>query len=375
MQTISLCMIVKNEENTLTTCLGSVKDIVDEIIIVDTGSDDNTKQEALKFTNKIYDFKWVDDFSLARNYSYSKATMDYILWMDADDLILPEDKLKLISLKESLSSDVDAVMMKYNTGFDSQDKVLFSYYRERLTKRSRNFKWHEPVHEYLAIEGNIINSDICITHTKKSSSYSGRNLRIYENLLKNGTKLTPRGRYYYARELKDNGKYEDASIQFNIFLEEGHGWIEDNIAACGETAKCYLMCREEEKAVLAMLQSFSYDVPRAELCCQLGYYFKNKGKFKQAAFWFETALKLEKPQTWGFIQHDFWDYIPCMELVVCYDKLGDYDRAEVYNEIAADYKPDSPAVLYNRNYFAMRRLKEEGNNLREVSNVTANISI
>ena len=97
MQTISLCMIVKNEENTLTTCLGSVKDIVDEIIIVDTGSDDNTKQEALKFTNKIYNFKWVDDFSLARNYSYSKATMDYILWMDADDLILPEDKLKLIT--------------------------------------------------------------------------------------------------------------------------------------------------------------------------------------------------------------------------------------------------------------------------------------
>lgn len=281
MQTISLCMIVKNEEKTLERCLNSVQDIADEIIIVDTGSTDSTKQVASRFTNKIYDFLWVDNFSLARNYSFSKATKDYILWLDADDLILPEDREKFKSLKSSLSSDVDVVMMKYNTGFDNQGKPTFSFYRERLSRRDRNFKWREPVHEYLEIGGNIINIDICITHGKSSGTHSNRNLQIYENILAKGVKLTPRGMYYYARELKDNGRYNDASVQFDLFLESGLGWVEDNIAACGELAKYYLMQGEEEKALSAMFRSFIYDVPRAEMCCQIGYYFKNKEKYKR----------------------------------------------------------------------------------------------
>jgi glycosyltransferase involved in cell wall biosynthesis len=352
-------MIVKNEENTLARCLNSVRGIVDEIIIVDTGSTDSTKQIASRFTNKIYDFVWVDDFSLARNYSFSKATKDYILWLDADDLILPEDREKFKNLKSSLSSDADVVMMKYNTGSDDNGKSTFSFYRERLSKRNRNFQWREPVHEYLEINGNIINVDICITHGKSSDTHSGRNLKIYENILVKGVNLTPRGMYYYARELKDNGRFKDASIQFILFLESGSGWVEDNIAACGELAKCYLMQEEEEKALSAMFRSFIYDSPRAEICCQIGYYFKNKEQFKQAIFWFETALNLKKPEnSWGFIQHDFWDYIPCMECVVCYDKLGDYERAESYNERAAAYKPDSSAVLYNRNYFANLKLTD-----------------
>jgi glycosyltransferase involved in cell wall biosynthesis len=66
-------MIVKNEESVLGRCLDSVKDIVDEIIIVDTGSSDKTKEIAAKYTNRIYDFEWIDDFSVARNFSFEKA--------------------------------------------------------------------------------------------------------------------------------------------------------------------------------------------------------------------------------------------------------------------------------------------------------------
>ena len=78
MITISLCMIVKNEEKVLARCLDSIADLMDEIIIVDTGSSDNTKEIAKKYTDKIYDFAWIDDFSAARNYSFSKATKEYI---------------------------------------------------------------------------------------------------------------------------------------------------------------------------------------------------------------------------------------------------------------------------------------------------------
>jgi len=146
MNTISLCMIVKNEEAQLADCLSSVKGIADEIIIADTGSTDSTKKIASGFTDKIFDFPWVDDFSAARNFSFSKATMDYILWLDADDVLLPEDREKLKKLKEEMDPSVDAVMMKYNIAFDKSGAVTFSYFRERLSRRDRQFLWREPVH-------------------------------------------------------------------------------------------------------------------------------------------------------------------------------------------------------------------------------------
>ena len=78
MITISLCMIVKNEEKILRRCLDSVADLVDEIVIVDTGSQDETKRIAAEYTKFVYDFQWVDDFSAARNFAFSKATQEYI---------------------------------------------------------------------------------------------------------------------------------------------------------------------------------------------------------------------------------------------------------------------------------------------------------
>ena len=74
MVTISLCMIVKDEEEILARCLDCVADLMDEIIIVDTGSTDKTKEIARRYTDKIYDFKWENDFSAARNFAFSKAT-------------------------------------------------------------------------------------------------------------------------------------------------------------------------------------------------------------------------------------------------------------------------------------------------------------
>lgn len=356
MITISLCMIVKNEEDVLGRCLESVKQVVDEIIIVDTGSTDNTKDIAKKFTNKIFDFKWIDDFSAARNFAFEKATKDYIFWMDADDILLPEDKEKFLKLKKELTLDTDAVMMLYNTGFDEQGRTVFSYYRERLSKRSCNFKWQEPVHEYLQMGGKIINATVGITHAKNKEKISSRNLEIYENLIKRGEKLSSRGNYYYARELKDNERFEDAIAMFSRFLESGLGWVEDNITACSELARCYKSINNSQKSLEALMHSFYYDTPRAEQCCQIGYYFKEQNKYRQAAFWFDLALKLDKPKdSWGFFQEDCWGFIPNIECAVCFDKLGDYDKAEYYNDKAALYKPDSPSVLYNKEYFKSRK--------------------
>ena len=138
--TISLCMIVRDEEETLARCLDTVKDIVDEIIIVDTGSVDKTKYIASQYTSNIYDFKWIDDFGAARNYSFSKATQEYILWLDADDVLMEEDRNKFKYFKERMEPSVDVVMMKYNLGVDNKERPVCTYYRERLVKRDKNYK-------------------------------------------------------------------------------------------------------------------------------------------------------------------------------------------------------------------------------------------
>jgi glycosyltransferase involved in cell wall biosynthesis len=88
---VSLCMIVKSEEEHLAKCLMSVKPIVSEMIVVDTGSTDKTKNIALAFGAKVFDFQWRDDFSAARNLSLSKATGEWILVLDADEVISPAD--------------------------------------------------------------------------------------------------------------------------------------------------------------------------------------------------------------------------------------------------------------------------------------------
>jgi len=348
-------MIVKNEEETLERCLSSAKSVADEIVIVDTGSEDRTREVAARFTDKIFEFVWINDFSAARNFSYEQATMDYILWLDADDILLPEDAVKLKTLKETMPPDIDAVMMPYNTGFDSQGRVTFSCFRERLSKRSGNFQWKEPVHEFLDVGAKRINADICVTHAKPHDRMSERNIRIYDNLIAEGKELSPRGMYYYARELKGHQRYADAIDWFSLFLDSGKGWAEDNITACGELAYCYLAENQHNKALLAMLRSFSYDTPRAEACCQIGSFFIDQGKYSQATFWFELVLKLKKDNdNWGFYQKDYWGYFPCIELAVCYDKLGEYEKAALFNEMAAQYKPDSFEVLHNKKYFENR---------------------
>ena len=352
MWTISLCIIVKNEEKNLAACLTSLKDVVDEIIVADTGSTDGTREVARQFTPHVLDFVWCDDFAAARNFAFEHATKDYILWLDADDVLLPEDRARLLELKQNLPADVDAVMMKYNTGFDAQGNVTFSYYRERLVRRSCGFRWREPVHEYLETGGKVISTDICVTHTKRHAVHSDRNLRIYEALLAQGKELSPRGLYYYARELKDNGRFEDAIRGFERFLNDGQGWVEDNIAACAELGYCYGRLHDTRRQMESLVRSFTYHTPRAEICCQLGYAYKGMQDYGRAAFWFRLAAILKKPEnSWGFLQPDCWGYIPCIELAVCYDRMGRWEEASRWNEVAALFKPGDSAVSLNREYF------------------------
>ena len=352
MISISLCMIVKNEEKVIERCLRSVKNLVDEIIIVDTGSTDKTKEIVHRYTNNVYDFKWCDDFSKARNFSFSKATKEYILWLDADDVILKQDREMFISLKKTLDKNIDIVMMKYNTVYDKNENPTFSYNRERLVKNNNKYKWVSPVHEVIVPTGNILYSNIAISHKSVKKEYSKRNLNIFKKMINNGIKLDARQQYYYARELYYHGMYEDSIKEYRDFLNMDEAWIENKIDACIEISRCFYNINDYKNQIRFLLKSLEYDAPRANICCEVANYFIQKEKYDIAIYWYNTAINLKQDINSGRFENlECYDYIPYLGLCLCYDKIGNYKKAMKYNELLGKIRPDDEKYLYNKAYF------------------------
>ena len=359
---ISLCMIIKNEEDVLARCLNSAAPIADEIIIVDTGSEDKTTEIALSYTDKVYHFKWCDDFAAARNFSFSKATMEYCMWLDADDVIT-EDNLKLfLKLKSDPEMQADVIMLPYCLTVNPDGSPDFWYYRERIVRNLPQYKWDGRVHEAITPSGKIVYGDAVVMHRKTHPSEPGRNLRILEKIKSDPGGLSPRQQFYYGRELFENNRFSEAADELELFIKSPGGWIENKINACMVLALCYEKTNNRIKAYSALLDSFRLDTPRAELCCQLGRLFMEDGLYNSAVYWYKTALDLPyNPGSGGFVLSECYGFLPCIQLCVCYDRLGDLESARVYNEKAGEYRPDSPEYLYNKAYFNNKSMKGEQN--------------
>ena len=353
---VSLCMIVRDEEKVLERCLESVADVVDEIIIVDTGSVDKTKEIAAKFTDRIYDFSWTDDFSAARNFSFSKGRGDYLMWMDADDVFPAAEKRKFYDLKEELEkAPCDVVMMVYDAGFDENERATFSYYRERLIRNCSLAKWQGCVHEVIVPFGAVRRENIHMEHRKEEKVYSDRNLRIYEKMLSEGRKLDAREQFYFGREYYYHGKYEKAAEVFETFLKEPKAWLENKLEAVRFLAYSLQEMGKKEEAFDVLLQGLRLAPPTGEHCCDIGRYFFEKEEWENAVFWYENALHAEKRKEKGaFVQEECYGYIPCIQLCVCYDRLGDWKRARMYNEMAGVLNPASEEVGKNKEYFSAK---------------------
>ena len=185
---LSLCMIVKNEEKYLPTALQSVKDIVNEMIIVDTGSTDRTVEIAKRNGAIVFPFKWCDDFSQARNFSLDKATGDWILCLDADERI---QRSELPKIRRTINrSDISAISVIQRI---PQKKGNFISFKDseycRLFRNLAGIRFQGRIHEQIlpAIQsknGKIIKSDIIIDHwaygvtSEKKAKRAERNLSL-----------------------------------------------------------------------------------------------------------------------------------------------------------------------------------------------------
>ena len=175
---------------------------------------------------------------------------------------------------------------------------------------------------------------------------------LHRKILAEGKLLEPRQQYYFGRELYYHKQYQEAVSILEQFLLSEQGWVENKIEACSVCAECYERLGQKQTALNTLLRSMSFDLPRAELCCEIGKHFLEQGNYPAAIYWYETALNRPKNDySNGFVLPDCYDYIPLLQLCVCYDKMGDLKKAKEYNEKAGACKPYSKSYLYNKQYF------------------------
>jgi glycosyltransferase involved in cell wall biosynthesis len=230
---LSCGLIVKNEQEMLPACLKSIKD-ADEIVVVDTGSTDKTKEIASKYTDKIYDFPWIDDFAAARNFAISKCTGDWILSVDADHIIqTPIKKIK----EEIKKAKGKVLMIKSKAG-------KHTHWRDVLFKNDKEVFWVGKVHECLSIlTKEKVNVERVCNYSKNHYKDPDRNLRI---LLKSDTNL-PRIQFYLGREYFEKKKYDEPIQWFEKYLQR-NTWFLERAEAYLCLAKIYWNTQKGDKA-------------------------------------------------------------------------------------------------------------------------------
>ncbi|MDR0964470.1 MAG: glycosyltransferase family 2 protein [Clostridium sp.] len=178
---LSVCLIVRDEAEVLARCLRGIAGVCDEIVIVDTGSHDDTKRIASAFTDKIFDFAWRDDFAAARNFAFSKASGNALMYLDADDVVLPKEADKLRAYK-TIPDGIDTVYAEY----DIPENGCISICPRIIRKRPSNDYWVNPIHETIDVPGKTLFTDLRILHRKTKPTAYDRNLSIIRNRLKLG---------------------------------------------------------------------------------------------------------------------------------------------------------------------------------------------
>ncbi len=339
---LSLCMIVRDEEEVLPRCLKSAADLFDEVIVADTGSSDGTKRIAAQY-GKVADFAWKDDFAAARNFAFSLATGDYLCWLDADDILPEESRKRFPELKRRLDAETpDLVMCPYETGA--------VFFRERFFRREGNFRWEGRVHECVAPRGKVIYDPFSVRHLSSKKPRGTRNLDIYRKWERE-EKLSGRDLFYYGRELYYHGQYGEAKEKLEAALGQPC-WYVNAIEACRVLAACHAAIGDREAAMRALFRSFSYGEPRAGVLCDLGKLYMGAEKYEEAAFWYRAALLCRDHSKEGdFEEPAFRGIVPALELVVCYWRLGDKVAAKHYHLLSKSLSPLHPSVRFNEAFF------------------------
>lgn len=226
--TVGIAIIAKNESAMIARCLTSVKD-ADEIVVVDTGSTDNTMEIARQFTPRVYDdFKWCDDFAAARNWVREKMTTDFILSIDCDEVLHDFSKVREVIAQTSA--------LAVNCKLFAEDNGQLHLF-PRLFRNSPQVRWVAAVHNHLNVVGEDI-GDVRITYGYSPAHFQDpdRSLRILEKETAKPDGV--RARFYLGRELRYRGRNEEAVLMLGKYVQESR-YLAERADAFLIMSRCY----------------------------------------------------------------------------------------------------------------------------------------
>lgn len=272
-QTLALCMIVRDEEKYLADCLESVVDVVDQIVVVDTGSRDKTVKIAQSYNAEIYNFTWCDDFSKARNESIKYAKTDWILWMDADERLQPESSKEI---KKILKPENKPIIYRVQINSKTYDGGIRLSSAHRLFINKKGIHFTGKIHEQVSVSaaklgGEERESSIIIDHL-------GYDLPKDEQIKKN-----LRNQALLEKMVKENPK--DAYAQYTLAQQCALNEDWNKAIECYE--KAYQLDQFEKRMKVSLLNTM------AEA------YF-NTEDFKKTLSFSEQSIRLEPLQVGGY---------------------------------------------------------------------------
>jgi len=342
--------------------LSSVEECFDEIHITDTGSTDKSVDVAETFGAKVHHFEWIEDFGAARNYSFSHATTDYIMWLDCDDTL--DNKEAFLKWRDNAMVMNDYWLNTYHYALDQNGRPVCSFARERVVKRSKGFKWKYFLHEGIAPiseDGSSFKSSFVSTWSVKHhrtvkdlEKDKGRNIRIIESHLNKGEELDERMNYYYGKELFEAGKNKEAIKQLTMAMKQEKMELHDRILCMqylcitllkSDKLENYLACQEVAQQGLRLMPH------RAEFYCFIGDAYLKQNQLHEAIPSFEAAKRCKNTSAPRpgmaspiFSYGDVYGPYPTKQLIRIYARLNDADSAVEELEYAKKKWPDDPEI-------------------------------
>lgn len=346
--TIALCMITKNEAHNLSTILQSIKGCFDEIHITDTGSTDNTLKFLEKINEqiaqgsrvwdgipeiKIHHFEWINDFAAARNYSFSHATTDYVMWLDGDDALSSAENF--IKWRDTVMHSAHMWVALYNYAFNDKGVADCKFIRERVIKRNYGFKWEYFVHEGILQKENLKvwgqrAATWWVDHKRSDEDRKldhMRNIKLFES--KPYDELPPRMKFYYGKELVEHDMPDKASKPLLDAIKSPDLDLHDRLLAIQYAAQAAAKCSAWPTAIDILMNGLKIKVSSAEYWCLLGDVFLVNQKISDAIQCYESALKCQPDDMGGciVINHFAYGIYPHTQLAQIRMKSGSHEKA------------------------------------------------
>jgi len=347
----SLHMIVRDAEHKLGRTLEGVKSFIDEIVMVDTGSTDSTIEVAKSHGAIVYRQPWTDDFAEARNIALEHTTGDWVMWLDAGDVLPPETIKRLEWAKEQpamVESDnpINVIWGKLRRITDEKNNTIMMVGAPRIVRKSSNPKWMFPIHEELWVENPtaILDEEFIIDDPEGNlESASERNLRIMDKCLAEGRDVE-RISLLRPRELERLGRYTEAVEN----IDEIYALPLDT-QTFGDAyllaARCFAKMGNEDKERENLLKSILHDPLRPDGFMLLGDMEYRKENWKRAAPYYRAASEMKPDIRRNLpIVEPFYTYAPYEKLGYCYLGMDEEKVAFEYFHLAIRLAPPDVAA-------------------------------